>query len=233
MCSETSGAFDWPLMRQLVAIPGAPISLSFMLEYGLFSTAALLMGLISTLALAAHQVALQVTAVLFMVPYGISQAATVRVGHAVGRVDAQGREARRPGGAAARHRAFDRIIHADGDRRSLCDRAACSRERDGSEASVILTATLLLIGRHLLHRRRRTEHRARLAARHERHAGTPVVRCHGYWLIGFPTACILAFWAWARPASGSGCPAAPRSMRRFWSCVSACWRAGLARHDRC
>src|SRR5665213_2819204 len=81
--------FDWPLMRQLVAI-GAPISLSFMLEYGLFSTAALLMGLISTIALAAHQVALQVTAVLFMVPYGISQAATVRVGHAVGRADAPG-----------------------------------------------------------------------------------------------------------------------------------------------
>src|ERR1700744_3045736 len=80
---------DWSLMRQLVAI-GAPISLSFMLEYGLFSTAALLMGLISTLALAAHQVALQVTAILFMVPFGISQAATVRVGHAVGRVDPDG-----------------------------------------------------------------------------------------------------------------------------------------------
>src|SRR5580692_3698648 len=53
---------DWPLMRRLFAI-GAPISLSFMLEYGLFSTAALLMGLISTLALAAHQIALQITAI--------------------------------------------------------------------------------------------------------------------------------------------------------------------------
>src|ERR1700744_1443199 len=80
---------DWSLVRQLVAI-GAPISLSFMLEYGLFSSAALLMGLISTAALAAHQVALQITAILFMVPYGISQAARVRVGHAVGRLDPDG-----------------------------------------------------------------------------------------------------------------------------------------------
>jgi len=78
---------DWSLMRQLIAV-GAPIALSFLMEYGLFATAALLMGLISTTALAAHQIALQVTAILFMVPYGIGLAATVRVGHAVGRRDA-------------------------------------------------------------------------------------------------------------------------------------------------
>src|ERR1700754_3436043 len=77
---------DWELMRRLLVI-GAPISMAFLLEYGLFSAAALLMGLISTTALAAHQIALQVTAILFMVPFGISMAATVRVGHAVGRND--------------------------------------------------------------------------------------------------------------------------------------------------
>jgi MATE family multidrug resistance protein len=80
---------DWSLMRQIVVI-GAPMSLAFLLEYGLFSTAALLMGLISTAALAAHQVALQVAAILYMIPYGISMAATVRVGHAAGRHDADG-----------------------------------------------------------------------------------------------------------------------------------------------
>src|SRR5216684_3729497 len=78
---------DWELMRQLIVI-GAPISISFLLEYGLFGAAALLMGLISTTALAAHQIALQITAILFMVPFGIGIAATVRVGHAVGRGDA-------------------------------------------------------------------------------------------------------------------------------------------------
>jgi MATE family multidrug resistance protein len=80
---------DWALMRKLVVI-GAPISLSFLLEYGLFGAAGLLMGVISTTALAAHQIALQVAAVLFMVPFGISMAATVRVGHAIGRREADG-----------------------------------------------------------------------------------------------------------------------------------------------
>jgi MATE family multidrug resistance protein len=80
---------DWQLMRQLIVI-GGPISFSFLLEYGLFGAAGLLMGIISTTALAAHQIALQVAAVLFMVPFGISIAATVRVGHAIGRRDADG-----------------------------------------------------------------------------------------------------------------------------------------------
>jgi MATE family, multidrug efflux pump len=80
---------DWELMRQVVVI-GAPISLALMMEWGLFSSAALLMGTISTTALAAHQIALQVTAVLFMIPLGIGMAATVRVGHAVGAGDTEG-----------------------------------------------------------------------------------------------------------------------------------------------
>jgi len=78
---------DWQLMWRLVVI-GAPISISFLLEYGLFGAAGLLMGVISTTALAAHQIALQVAAILYMVPFGISMAATVRVGHAIGRSDA-------------------------------------------------------------------------------------------------------------------------------------------------
>ena len=118
---------DWPLMRQLVAI-GAPISLSFMLEYGLFSAAALLMGLISTTALAAHQVALQITAILFMVPYGISMAATVRVGHAVGRFDAGG--VNRAGLVALLLGISAGCgFHAAGDPEPVCDRAVLFRQR--------------------------------------------------------------------------------------------------------
>ena len=80
---------DWPLMRQLLTI-GFPISGAFALEYGLFAAASLLMGRIGTTALAAHQIALQTAAIMFMVPFGISMAATVRVGQAVGRRDAAG-----------------------------------------------------------------------------------------------------------------------------------------------
>jgi MATE family multidrug resistance protein len=77
---------DWPLFRKLLAV-GTPISGSYALEFGVFAAAALLMGKISTTALAAHQIALQTAAVMFMVPFGVSLAATVRVGQAVGRRD--------------------------------------------------------------------------------------------------------------------------------------------------
>lgn len=77
---------DWPLFGELLLV-GLPISGSFMLEYGLFAAAALLMGGIATSAVAAHLIALQTAAILYMVPFGISLAATVRVGQAVGRRD--------------------------------------------------------------------------------------------------------------------------------------------------
>src|SRR5260370_17235090 len=71
---------DRTLLRQLIVI-GAPISIAFLLEYGLFAAAALLMGLIGTTALAAHQIALQITAILSMVPFGIAMPPPVPVGH--------------------------------------------------------------------------------------------------------------------------------------------------------
>ncbi|HWV82134.1 MAG TPA: MATE family efflux transporter [Hyphomicrobiaceae bacterium] len=89
--------FDGPLFRKLLVV-GLPISGAYLLEFGVFAAAALLMGTIGTTALAAHQIALQIAAVLFMVPFGISIAATVRVGHAVGRRDADA--SRRAGFAA-------------------------------------------------------------------------------------------------------------------------------------
>jgi MATE family multidrug resistance protein len=88
---------DWPLVGRLVRI-GAPISGAIALEFGMFGAAALLMGRIGTTALAAHQIALQVASIMFMVPLGISLAATVRVGQAVGRSDPHA--ARRAGFAA-------------------------------------------------------------------------------------------------------------------------------------
>jgi MATE family multidrug resistance protein len=86
--------FDVPLTLELLRV-GLPISGAFLLEVGLFSAAALMMGRFGVTALAAHQIALQTAAIMFMVPFGISMAATVRVGHAVGRRDGEG--ARRAG----------------------------------------------------------------------------------------------------------------------------------------
>jgi len=80
---------DWPRYRRLWAL-GLPIGLAMGFEGGVFSAAAYLMGLISADAVAAHAVALQIAALSFMVPWGMSQAATVRVGLALGRQDRAG-----------------------------------------------------------------------------------------------------------------------------------------------
>jgi Na+-driven multidrug efflux pump len=64
-----------------------PIALTQLGQIAMMTTDLALIGLIGTTALAAHQIALQIAAILFMVPFGIGMAATVRVGHAVGRGD--------------------------------------------------------------------------------------------------------------------------------------------------
>jgi MATE family multidrug resistance protein len=136
---------DWRLLRQIVVI-GVPISGTLMLEWGLFSSAALLVGWIGTTALAAHQIALQVATILFMVPLGISLAATVRVGHAVGRRDSLA--SRRAGfGAialgAAVMLAITLIVVA---LRGAIPFAFLGRDAAAGAETARLAATLLLIG---------------------------------------------------------------------------------------
>lgn len=66
---------------------GWPIGITMALEMGVFALAAFFMGWIGAPAVAAHAVALQVAALTFMVPLGLGQAATVRVGRALGKGD--------------------------------------------------------------------------------------------------------------------------------------------------
>jgi MATE family multidrug resistance protein len=69
---------------------GWPIAATMGLEIGVFALAAYFMGWIGAPAVAAHAVALQIAAITFMVPLGLGQAATVRVGLALGRGDHAG-----------------------------------------------------------------------------------------------------------------------------------------------
>jgi MATE family multidrug resistance protein len=66
---------------------GVPIGFSLFVEVSMFAGVALLMGSISAVAVAAHQIAINVASTTFMVPLGISLATTVRVGNAAGRGD--------------------------------------------------------------------------------------------------------------------------------------------------
>jgi MATE family multidrug resistance protein len=105
--------FSWPVLRgylkplrsevfqmrplgRMIRL-GAPIGIQFGLEFGAFGTIGILMGWLGTVAMAGHQVALNLASLTFMVPLGISQATAVLVGQGVGRGDSSG--ARRAAGS--------------------------------------------------------------------------------------------------------------------------------------
>ena len=88
---------EWDRIGRLVKL-GTPAALQITAEVGVFGAVAALAGRIDPVALAAHQVALNIASVTFMVPLGLASAGAVRVGHAVGRRDAPG--AKRAGWSA-------------------------------------------------------------------------------------------------------------------------------------
>ncbi len=89
------GVFDrldgprWRRIRELLVL-GLPIGFTLFIEVSMFAGVALLMGSIGTIAVAGHQVAINVASLSFMVPLGITMATTVRVGNALGRGDRAG-----------------------------------------------------------------------------------------------------------------------------------------------
>ncbi|HXV61190.1 MAG TPA: MATE family efflux transporter, partial [Vicinamibacteria bacterium] len=83
---RTSFAPEWVRFRRLFDL-GVPAAFQITLELGLFAVATGLAGRLDPASLAAHQVAITVASTTFMVPLGVSSAAAVRVGRAVGRHD--------------------------------------------------------------------------------------------------------------------------------------------------
>lgn len=79
----------WPTIRGLLAT-GLPIGVTVLMEGGLFIATALLIGRLGEVPAAAHQIAINVATLCFMVPMGLAEATTVRVGHAMGRGDVHG-----------------------------------------------------------------------------------------------------------------------------------------------
>ena len=76
----------WPQIRALLAL-GLPMGVSIFMEGSLFVATAPLIGRIGAVDVAAHQIAISVASVCFMLPLGIAMATTVRVGHAAGAED--------------------------------------------------------------------------------------------------------------------------------------------------
>jgi MATE family multidrug resistance protein len=181
---------DWPLLKKL-ALMGLPISAALLLEHGLFAGATLMMGVIGTSALAAHQIALQVAAVVFMVPLGISFAATVRVGHAVGRGDAPG--SRRAGHAA--------IVLALGFQAAMAICVLATRDQlpmlflgEGASPATVAIASSLLFIAATFFLADGLQAVSSGALRGLNDTFVPFLfSAFGFWLVGFVGAYLLAF----------------------------------------
>lgn len=119
---------------------GAPAGVQLQLEFGAFGAAGILMGWVGTVAVAGHQIALNLASLTFMLPVGISQAASVLVGRAVGAEDPAA--ARRAAGAGLLLGAGVMMITAA---MFLTVPGALARLYTPEAAVVTLTASLLPI----------------------------------------------------------------------------------------
>jgi len=81
---KTPVDIDLPRIRRLITL-GYPAALQFTLESGIFALVTALIARLGPVPLASHQIALNTVAFTYMVPLGISSAAAVRVGQAIGR----------------------------------------------------------------------------------------------------------------------------------------------------
>ena len=75
-----------PMISKMLNI-GVPTGFQFIFEAGAFSTAAIMMGWIGVDALAAHQIAINLASISYMMASGLSSAATVRIGNQLGKGD--------------------------------------------------------------------------------------------------------------------------------------------------
>ena len=212
---------EWPRMVEIAKL-GAPIALTFTLEGALFGGAAFLMGLIGVVEVAAHAIALNIAAIAFQVPFGIAQAATIRVGMAYGAAD-RAWIGRAGWAAIVTGTGFMALtataiwlapqlfvsVYVDVERAGA--RAAKSRWRSSISRSARCSSCSTA---------RRRSRRGRLRGLQDTRMPM-MIAGFGYWVAGFGTAIFLGFHAHGKgSASGS-------AWRSGWRSCPGCWsRAG-------
>jgi len=81
------GHFQWPqwgVIKRLLGI-GLPIGIAVFAESSIFAVIALLIGSLGSTVVAGHQIALSISSMVFMIPFSLGMAVTIRVGQALGR----------------------------------------------------------------------------------------------------------------------------------------------------
>jgi len=175
-----------PLMRMLRL--GVPIGLQYLLEYGAFAAAALLMGVLGTTQMAAHQIAINLASFTFMVPLGVSTATAVMVGHAIGAGDEA--QARRSAIAGIMSGTAFMVLSALAFRLFP---GALARAYTGDATVVALAATLIPIaGVFQVFDGVQAVAAGVLRGIGDTHAPA-IINVVGFWLIGLPVSWWLAF----------------------------------------
>jgi multidrug resistance protein, MATE family len=167
---------------------GLPAAGQIGLETSVFATVTILIGKLSSAILAGHQIALTVVSTTFMMPLGISSAAAVRVGHAIGRRDPEG--ASRSGWTAL---GFGAAAMSLGALAMLVIPQAIARLFTPDAAIIAAAAPLLRVAAffQLFDGLQVTATGALRGAGDTR---TPML-CHfaGYWILGLPLGAFLCF----------------------------------------
>lgn len=167
---------------------GGPIAVSILMESGMFSATALLIGRFGDVAVSGHQIALSVASVTFMVPLGLAIATTVRVGNAVGRGDMMG--VRR---AAATGLVLSLISQTCAAALMLSLPAAISGLYSGDPEVVSFAAGLLFLAA-LFQLSDGAQVTASAALRGLKDARVPMVMTTiAYWVVGMPLGWALTF----------------------------------------
>jgi MATE family multidrug resistance protein len=178
---------DLVRLRALVAL-GFPAATQLSVEIGVFAAATALIGTLDPLSLAAHQIAINTASFTYMVPLGISSAAAVRVGQALGRGDvhAAGRAGWMAMGLGAAFMAAAGIV--------LITAPQYVARAFTNDRAVIHTAVSLLAVAALFQLFDGIQSVATGALRGGGDTRTPMI-CHllFYWVIGLPLGYVLCF----------------------------------------
>jgi MATE family multidrug resistance protein len=167
---------------------GAPIGGQLQLEMAAFAAVALFMGAFGATQVAAHQVALTLASLTFMVPLGVSGAAAVRVGHAVGAGDAT----RARGAAAAALLSGAAFMTATGAVFLLLPGALAAMFTDVAEVRELAQRLIPVAGFFQVFDGLQVVGIGVLRGTGD--TRTPmVVGILGFWLIGMPVSLVLAF----------------------------------------
>ncbi|MGB4074818.1 MATE family efflux transporter [Pseudomonas sp.] len=200
--SKVFSHFEWPqwaVLKRLLSV-GLPIGIAVFAESSIFAVIALLIGGLGATVVAGHQIALNFSSMVFMIPYSLGMAATVRVGQALGR--GEPREARFAAGVS--------MAAALGYACLSASLMLLLREQIAQiytpDPAVILVATTLLVYSALFQFSDAIQVTAAGALRgYQDTRVTMILTLFAYWGIGLPVGYALGLSDWfGQPSGPSG-----------------------------